>query len=298
MATFPFEAPTVSEGAFTVDLMLNQPQRISRYIADLTQESFLTPKLFSTTGATGGAIMFDVARKNDLYVDGGVGIVAPGGEFPVVSSSVADPEIRKVKKTGGKFKVTREARRRNDMSVIEREARKLANTIVQDTDATGVEAIYSALTKYDSDVVKVQSGGWAAAGKVKAADRVPAASIRADFIKAKAEGKKLKLGYSYDTLLVHPDDEANFQLAFEDDTKSAALLGAQGITLESSDAVKSGTALLVSGGTLGVMGVEDPLTTEVWEDKSIQSDWTQSFTSVAFGITDPLAIIQITGIGS
>ena len=88
----PLGAPTVSGTKITVDTMLNQPQRITRMVMDMTLQRFVADRIFSSGGGvTGGAVVYDSVEANDLYTDRDVERVSPGGEFPIVTSSRRAP---------------------------------------------------------------------------------------------------------------------------------------------------------------------------------------------------------------
>ena len=61
--------------------------------------------------------------------------------------------IAAVEKDGGKFFVTDEARDRNDGGTIQRDGRKLINTIIRKLDEKAVAAVNAALAAFPSQVV-------------------------------------------------------------------------------------------------------------------------------------------------
>lgn len=297
ISTYPFSGPSVVDGSITVDLLLQEPTRITKYVADLAAKQLFAASIFTAGNASGGAIIFDQLTKNDVYSEG-TAKVSAGGEFPNVSSDKGEPLVAKVEKTGGKFKVTDEARKRNDQALIQRESRKLANTIVRDIDTTALAALNAGVAALGSDALTVQSGGWVLAGKTTNANKTAAASARADILRAKAAGAKTELGYNYNLLIMHPDDDLALQIALESDANVQAFYAANGLTPIVSAQATAGTPKLVAGGTVGTMGIEDPLSSEVFDDRKIQSTWYQSWMTAAFGVTDPYAIIDITNVAA
>lgn len=293
MATYPLDGLEVVDKSITVDLMLKEPKRITRYVSDLAAKQLFAANIFTADSTEGGAIIFDQLTKNDVYASGTAEVPA-GGEFPIITTERDEPMIARVKKTGGKFKVTDEARKRNDQALVQRESRKLANTITRDTDAAALEALEAAHTALEGDALRVESGGWVAAGKATNATKTAAASARADILRAKAEGKKTELGYVYNLLVMTPEDDLALRIALETDDAVQAFFQANGLTPIVSARAELGVPKLVAGGTVGTMGVEDPLSTETYDDRSIQSEWVQSWTTVGFAVTDPFAIIELT----
>lgn len=291
-ATYPLDAIEVVDGAITVDLMLNEPQRITRYVSDLAAKQLFAGEIFTADRAVGGAIIFDQLTKNDIQL-GGAAEISAGGEFPILSAEGDEPQVARVKKTGGKVKVTDEARKRNNQALLQRELRKLTNTIVVDLDSTALTVLDDAHAALGSDALKVESGGWETAGKTTSANKTAANSVRADILRAKAAGSATELGYVYNQLILHDEDWLNLQIALESDANVQAFLASNGLTVISSPRATKGTPKLVAGQTVGVMGIEDPLSTETYDDRKIQSTWTQSWVTAAFAVTDPLAIVEI-----
>src|SRR5690349_20859445 len=104
---FPLGAPTLNGQQLTVDMALNQPTRITRRIADLTLQRFIPTRIFAQGGTvSGGAVVYDQATLNELYLDRDVENRAPGQEYPVVTSSRQAPGVAKVEDWGGKFDIT------------------------------------------------------------------------------------------------------------------------------------------------------------------------------------------------
>jgi hypothetical protein len=79
----PLAAPTITGTTITVDLMLQQPTRITAFLMDITLQRFILDRLFTSPGGvTGGAVVYDVIQENDLYTDRDVEPVAPGCRVP------------------------------------------------------------------------------------------------------------------------------------------------------------------------------------------------------------------------
>jgi hypothetical protein len=103
--TYPLGPPTVSGTTITVDVALNQPTRILRDIARLTDQKFFASRVFSDAGGVeGGAVLFELppTTQTDLFAERGVQEVAPGEEFPVLTFLRGVPVVAKPRKIGGK----------------------------------------------------------------------------------------------------------------------------------------------------------------------------------------------------
>src|ERR1700712_2904315 len=114
--TYPLGAPTISGTEITLDTLSQQPTRVTKMVQDLTLQKFLLDKLFTSAGGvTGGAVIYDLVTENDLYATRDAEKVAPGSEFPILTSARLAPRIATPDKWGGKFDMTDEAMDRNDL---------------------------------------------------------------------------------------------------------------------------------------------------------------------------------------
>jgi hypothetical protein len=85
---FPLASPTISGTTVTVDLALQQPTRITRRIADITLERFIATRIFAQGGGvSGGAVVFDQAVLNELYLTRDVEQRAPGASNRVTAGT-------------------------------------------------------------------------------------------------------------------------------------------------------------------------------------------------------------------
>src|SRR3954468_20401276 len=109
---YPLALPTVSGTTISVDTMLQQPTRITRYLSDLTLRGYWADKVFTPNGGvSGGAVLYNQLLENELFVSAGRDVqnVEPGAEFPLVTFDRPVPLVKPVEKFGGKFFVTDEA---------------------------------------------------------------------------------------------------------------------------------------------------------------------------------------------
>ena len=294
--TYPLDAPTVAEGGITVDLMLNEPARITRYISDLSTQKFFVDQIFSTAGVSGGALLYDQLLVNDLYTTIDPGIVSPGGEFPMVEQPDREPKVAKVKKIGGKFAVTDEAVKRNNPVMLQQGAQRLANTIRRDVHKLGIAALEEGIAAAGDKALSLTSVGWSGTTKTAKSAQTPAGAPIKDFIDLQLKADATDLGVTFDTLILNPADYANFQLFYG--TEASDILSAYGLTVFSTPLVAAGTGYAVAAGQVGVMGLESPLSTETWREERIQSVWTQSWVTPAFAVTNPLSIVKISGLSA
>lgn len=297
---YPGEEARVENGAITLDLLMKEPTRIARMVSTMVESWMFTDKLFAGNIVSGGSMVFNVITREDanILTEDEPGEIAPGANYPRLHVSSREPKTTRVKKIGGEFAMTDVAVKRNDEAYFSQANQRLARRMTHSVDSLGIEAIKAALKEYDSELIKVQSGGWAAIGKTKAADQVRAKSIRADLNKAANEVFKTGLVYNYDTLILNPDDHLNFLNAFETDTEANNFLGSKGLTVIPTPYIEAGKAWLAAGGQLGVMGVESPISTITYREESRDSTIIKTNATFGYAVTDPLALIQIENIGA
>lgn len=296
--TFPLDPASVENGKITLDLFVNQPARISNYVSQLVQRDLVSQYLFSSTAAQGGAILYDRLERNEAYANQKPGVIAPGGEFPNMGTDQGEPEVRRVVKTGGRFEVTREAAKRNDASLVQRNGRRIANTMVKDIDERAFQSIYSDLEDA-SESLEFASDGWASALQVTAGEKTATTAegaITADLLRAKLMVENTDLGYSPDTLVMTPTVRTNLQILLGVNNWTAVLQSI-GLTPYTTTALPvEGEALLLERNTVGVMGVEDPISTDNEYIKARQVTAFYTWATMAFGVTDPLSIVRLTGL--
>lgn len=298
--TFPLAPASVNaDGTISTSMFVKEPTRLSNYIADLVASDLVSTQLFTSGSATGGAIMYDRMDVNSALADQKPGVIAPGGEFPVIGTANGVPVVDPVVKTGGKYELTREAEKRNDPILLQRGARRVANTMVRDIDDRAFAVIKDVLASI-SGALTLESSGWAAAGNVQASAKTALTGegkLLDDLESAKLLMKETKLGYTPDTLVLGLRDAKNLKVILGL-TNWRQILDTMGLTLieTSSDNLPAGEGLLIERGTIGVMGVEDPISTDNEYIKSRQVTEFYTWASMAFGVTDPLSVVKLTGL--
>ena len=67
---YPFNVPTAnSDGTFTIDFLLQQPQRVTRAIANLALQRFYVDQIFAPSGPiVGGAVIYEQANSRGRKV--------------------------------------------------------------------------------------------------------------------------------------------------------------------------------------------------------------------------------------
>jgi hypothetical protein len=288
----PLGPPTVSGTSITVDLALNQPTRITRMIMDLTLQRFFADRVFTSAGGvTGGAVVYDPVVANDLYMDRDVERVAPGGEFPILTTTRRAPSVATVEKWGGKVYITDEARDRNNVAEFTRALRQLSNTIVRKINQRAVEILDTAVTANSRTTTghnwsTVVVGG----SSQSAANLWPARDFGAVQLIAEQE----ELGIVYDLWIMNPQEYLSLATVYG--AFLTQVLGAAGIDVYVTNRVAAGTAYVVAQGQVGEMRVEKPLGTETWREQGTERTWVQSSVRPLMFVDNPFAVVKISGL--
>jgi hypothetical protein len=303
---YPLAGPTVSGTTYTVDFLLNNPTRVNRVVNDLTLTNFFLDQVFSMpgNGVEGGAVLYEQATQNWTYLDRDVERIEPGREAPIVKSSRPTILTAQVEKFGGKFPTTAEARRRNDVGAFNRELQKLANTIVRKMHQRGLAELAAAVATYSRTASGVS---WLDAIGLTMTTQAPNLGAAYDLAKARQESENNELGYTYDTLIVNPQERVSLDAFYPGRGGAPGLndvLNAYGIrNLISTPRKTAGTAYLVAAGQVGEIRLEEPLRTTTADETTsaptmIEQTWTQSLVNPVMYVTDPYAILELTGLAA
>lgn len=291
--SYPLPGPVVNGSQVTVQTMLAQPTRITRYLSDINLRGFISPLIFSSPGGvSGGAVVYDQLTLNDLFTTRDVQNVEPGTEFPIVTSENPEPKVAGVEKYGGKFFVTDEARDRNDGGVIQREGRKLMNTIVRKTDAKAIAVLDNSVSGMASQ--QVTGTNWNNVVTTGSSASNAGAWPAADFSKVQLLADTQELGVSFNLWIVNPAQLAQFRLIYGQGASD--VMGAYSVNMVASNRVAPGTAYVVEAGQVGEIRVEKPLSTETWREQATQRTWVQSDVRPVMFVTNPFSVVKVTGL--
>ena len=294
---YPLSAPTASGNNITVDLMLNQPTRITRYLSDLTLRGYWADKVFSPGGGvSGGAILYTQLTQNELFVSSSRDVqnVEPGAEFPIVTFDRPTPLVKAVEKFGGKFFVTDEARDRNDPLMLQQGAQRLANTINRRIHTNAVAEIDAQITALGGSAQTATGNDWSAVVTGGSSQSNATAWPAADFAKVQLLADQKELGVQFDTWILNPVNANEFKITYGSEWRS--VLDDAGISFVVTNRVTAGTAYVVASGQVGEMRLEKPLSTETWREQATQRTWVQSDVRPVFVITNPYGIAKVTGL--
>jgi hypothetical protein len=292
----PLLAPTVSGTLVTVDFLLNNPTRVTRVIADLVMSNFFLDRIFAMGGdVQGGAVLYDQPTYLDVYTNRDVERIDPGGEFPILTGVRTAPLVAQVEKFGGKFPVTDEARRRNNITRLTNQMRRVANTMVRKMNQRGIAEINQAVAATGRTFSSIS---WSAALSISNLNVTPATRPMVTLATAVHEAEMNEAGYTYDTMILHPNEAQTLREVYGNSLDAA--LSQQGISnpIVTPRAV-AGQAIICAGGGVGEMRLEEPMQTVTEYEGAPelrQQTWIQTSVNPVMYVTDPYAIIVATGI--
>jgi hypothetical protein len=295
---YPLAAPTVSTTTYTVDFLLQNPARVTRIVNDLTLSNFFLDDIFTIGGdVSGGAVLYDQATTLDTYTNRDVERIEPGTEAPIVGGVRTAPLVAQVEKFGGKFVMTQEAIDRNDQSRFRNQTRRLANTIVRKMHQRGLAELAANITAFSRTASGISwSDALALTMTTAAANNMPAY----DFAATATANELAEMGYAYDTLIVHPTEALSLRALYKGELSN--VLRDNGITTFISTPRKAAaSAYFLAGGAVGEMRLEHPLRTTTANEVTsaptmIEQTWTQSLVNPVMFVTDPYAILEVTGL--
>lgn len=291
--TYPPAPPTVSGGTITVEQFLRTPSRVQRVITDLTAQRFLAERIFGSGDAQGGAVIYDQVTASELYTDRDVQSIAPGSEFPIVTSGESAPKVAAVTKWGGAAVLTYEAVRRDSRDTLNRELTKLRNTIVRKVDTVAIAALDAAPIQTDTGT------DWS--------DSTNGNPVL-DLATARSMIDDLDMGYVADTILINPAQYVDLiantkvQNALPRDTVAANPIASgqlgnyMGFTWYVTNRVTAGTAYVLASTMAGSLRDELPLYSRSIDQQERERWLVQAARVTVPIVTDPKAVVKLSGL--
>ncbi|MBA2741950.1 MAG: hypothetical protein H0U46_08060 [Actinobacteria bacterium] len=304
-------APTYPGSAeMTVDALLRRPTVLLRNLADLVNQRFVADQIFtrgSSEQVAGGAVWYQ--RSESLFPNRDVEEVGVRSEFPMAGWSEAVYSAF-VKKYGLEVPISFEARRRNQIDIVSRSQRKLANGMVKFVDTLAMSLLTT-----DPDVnTQVASGDWSTA----------ATDIIADLATARRTVEDQNEGYMADTLVLNPAQ--NHDLFLDTDIRNALpreakngpiqtgrvmpILGFDKIII--TPQLAAGTVLVLTSKVIGTIADESPDSSEGYQSYSPGAGFAPIYMKIyakegidewrvrvarfpAMWIAEPKSAVKITG---
>jgi len=290
----PLAFPTIAGNNITLDLLLNNPSRVNRFIQAISLQKFAFPQLFADGGQlSGGAVIYDQADINQLYPTNFPEVVAPGSEFPIISDARVSPKVATVAKWGGKVFITDEARDRNDILLWNRAMRKVANAMVRTLDSIALAAINAELAARPA--LSIVGNSWSAVVTNGATPTNTRAWPHANIATVMGTFSTDELGETPDVMLINTLDSIQLGIIYGVQGKEA-MLSSFGLTEFVSNRVPAGAPILATRGQVGEYKTEKPLGTETWREPETERTWVQTSVRNVFYVTNPFAMKRLTGV--
>lgn len=291
----PLGPPVVSGTNITVDMMLNQPTRVTRMLQDLTLSRFIADRVFASAGGvTGGAVVYDELTMNDLYTNRDIERVEPGMEFPIITSDRPQPKIAPVEKWGGKVWISDEARDRNNTAAFTNQIRQLGNVVIRKLNQRAIEVLDASIVASGQTVV---GRNWSTATDVGPDAQTTTRQnlpVR-DFALAQRMADEDELGVVYTLWLLNPQEYTNLVIIYGA-SGLAELLRVMNIDIYVSMRVPVATSYVVAGTSTGEMRVEKPLGTVTWREEGRERTWVQASVRPVMYVTNPYAVLKFTNL--
>jgi hypothetical protein len=191
--SYPAPPPTLSGDLETISRFLSNPTQLQRRLRTFRELRFVSDRLLTQRFRTsGGAVLYEMSEP--FVTDRTVTAVGAGSEYPSANLPTGTAGIAAVSKWGQKVPITDEEITRNVYggAAVDRNLRKVVNSIIKQVDGITMSAIASAVTQ-TFDVTASSGAAWTAATP----------TILRDILEAKAVVVGLNLGYMPDTLALN-----------------------------------------------------------------------------------------------
>lgn len=190
---YPAAPPSLNGDLETISRFLANPALLQRRLRTFRDLRFVSDRLLTQRFRTnGGAVLYE--QSEPFVTDRAVTAVGPGSEYPAANQPNGTAAIASVSKWGQKVAITDEEITRNVYggAAVDRNLRKVVNSIIKQVDSVTMSAIASAVTQ-TFDVTVGGGAAWSAASP----------TILRDILEAKAVIVGLNLGYMPDTLALN-----------------------------------------------------------------------------------------------
>jgi hypothetical protein len=205
--SYPAGPPTLSGDLETISRFLQSPTQIRRRLRDFRDLRFVSDQLLTQRfRSSGGSVLYE--QSEPFVSDRTVEAVGPGAEYPLANLPTGTASIAAVSKWGQKVRLTDDEIARNVYAgtLVDRNLRKVVNSIIQQVDGITMSTIQSTVTTNFTTTASTWGGA--------------TPTILRDILLAKAQIVGKNLGYKPDTLLV---DDTHYALMMSDNTVTNAL---------------------------------------------------------------------------
>ena len=284
---------------------ITNPTRVQRQLESLTRGYNIADFVFAPGDANNGGVVYDRVtpatagdRLNRTAEER-----APGTEFTQIDVSDAAPKYDVAKEYGAEIEIPMRTITRSENRAIARYVEHLADAVIRKIDTIAMETIAR-----DQDV---HTYGISTAWNSSSADPI------GDVLMARGMAEdnptdNPALAYTINTAVINPADLRKYLWANKDIreelTKATEVPspivnpyfeGYLDLSWVPSNRVKPGELWLIDRDKAGALGDEDNgLQVDMWEEKKRRVQVNQAWRSVVPYITDPGAIIRVTGFGA
>lgn len=185
--SYPAAPPTLSGDLLTINRLLQSPTYIQRRLRTFADLRFVSDQILTQRfRSTGGAVLYEVSEP--ILFNRPVESVAPGSEYPLDTPPTGAAAVAAIQKWGlGTFMSDEEVLRNVYGGVaVDRNLRKLVNSIIKQVDTVTLSAVASAVT-----ATTAAGTAWATS-----------TGILRNIETAKAAILDLNQGYNPDTILM------------------------------------------------------------------------------------------------
>lgn len=238
--SYPAPPPTLSGDLETISRFLQSPLMLRRRLRNFVDLRFVSDQVLTQRfRTTGGAVLYE--QTEPFLSDRTVEAVDAGSEYPYANLPTGIGAIASVSKWGQKIFLSDEEIARNVYggAAVDRQLRKVVNSIIRQVDSTTMSAISSAVT-----ATSAATASW-----VTVATR----TILLDILKAVAVVVGTNLGYTADTILMSDGKyalmmtDASLTNAWRRETTDNPVYTGQVQTIAGLSVVKTATANLPGG---------------------------------------------------
>lgn len=186
--TFPAAAPVLTGDSLAISRFLNSPPAIARRLRDYKDLRFVSDQLLTQRfRSSGGAVLYEMTEP--FVSDRTVEAVGAGSEYPYANMPTGTAGLASISKWGQKTMITDEEIARNvyGQAAVDRQMRKVVNSVISQVDSIAMSAIASAVT----NTFAVPTA-W-----------TTSVTIMRDIFRTVAQIQALNLGYTPDTIAVN-----------------------------------------------------------------------------------------------
>ncbi|MBO0885602.1 MAG: hypothetical protein J2P17_35770 [Mycobacterium sp.] len=218
-----------TQDVYSISRYLNDPTMVLRALRTIADQMFvgnkiLTGQLYTENGST----IYE--QIESIFAANAPTAVQPGDEYPLTPIPTGPANMANVVKWGLDSLITDESIARQNFDVVSRAFIKLVNSMVDQVDSIIMSAVVAAITLTQACGATTPGGAgntayyWDGSGAQKP-------NIVRDIMMAEQQGRALKQGYNYDTVLC---DLGTYALATSDPTLALLLpredMGGRGVS--------------------------------------------------------------------